>query len=103
MTRECGSGFDERVPGEAFTEIAQQDSRDSNSASPARGQLRNAQRSRRRSGTKGLIQSQALSHGIERLAVALRLQQPINILLGEAMGISDVGPWNHPIPQPAVI
>jgi hypothetical protein len=92
MTRQRGGGLDQRMPGKPFPEIAQQNSRHPRGASPARSQLRNAERSRRRCGTEGLIQSKTIAHRVERLAVALRRQQPINIRLGEAIGIPGVGP-----------
>jgi hypothetical protein len=103
MTLERCRGLDQRIPCEPFTEIAQQDPRDSRSTAAARSQLRNVQRSPSRFGTKGRVHSQAFADRVEGFTVALRRQEPINKLLSEAIGVAGIGPRNHAIPDPAVV
>src|SRR5450631_1437942 len=74
MTRQHARGLDQRIPCEPYTEVAEQNPRHTRGTAAARGELRNAQRSRSRFGTKGLVHSQAVADRVERLAVALRCQ-----------------------------
>src|SRR6202041_348185 len=98
-----GGGGDAGVAGKARGKIGQQGPRDTRGSAPGGGDPCNLQGGGGCFGSKGRVVGQARGDYVERFAVALQQQQPLDIVFCEPSEVAWVIPGGDTAAQPAVV
>ena len=103
LARERGGGGDAGVAGKARGKIGQQGPRDTRGSAPGGGDPCDLQGGGGCFWSKGRVVGQARGDYVERFAVALQQQQPLDIVFGEPSEVAWVAPGGDTAAQPALV
>lgn len=103
VPRQRGGCRNQRTTGEAHGKICQQHAGNTQRATPAHRQLCDLQGRGGGLGSERGVRLESAGDGIERLARALRLQQPINKLFRQASCVAGIRPGGYGVAQPAIL